>query len=85
LSVKNLFKQTGPGEARSVAGYSDAAIKVKMGYKESPSGGIILSPVAEKTRTIADIQLRLRDFQSVLEEKASIHDNYVFYRDNLSS
>jgi hypothetical protein len=39
-----------------------------------------------RVRTIvAEIQLRLKDFQRVSEQKTSIHDNYVFYRDILSS
>jgi hypothetical protein len=92
LRIKNRFKPSNPGDARRVVGYRDVSIKVKIGYKESPNGSIIFAPVKEWSenrvivRTIvAEIQLRLRDFQNVLEQKTSIHDNYVFYRDILSS
>jgi hypothetical protein len=92
LRVKNRFKPPSAGDARSVVGYRDVSIKVKIGYKESPSGCIIFSPVKEwaensvRVRTIvAEIQLRLKDFQRVSEQKTSIHANYVFYRDILSA
>lgn len=93
LRIKNRFQPLGEGDTRRVAGYRDVSIKLRFGHKESPSGRVTFVPVREwaldgggSVRTIVtEIQLRLKDFQSVLEQKSSIHDNYAFYRDILSS
>jgi hypothetical protein len=92
LRVKNRFQPSGTENSGRVVGYRDVSIKVKFGYKESPSGSVNFVPVIEWTakssrvRTIVtEIQLRLKDFQTIFEQKSSTHDNYVFYRDILSS
>lgn len=91
LRIKNRFQSETANSGR-VIGYRDVSIKVKFGYKESPNGSICFVPVLEWTsnssrvRTIVtEIQLRLKDFQTIFEQKTTIHDNYVFYRDILSS
>jgi hypothetical protein len=92
LRIKNRFQPSETANSGRVIGYRDVSIKVKFGYKESPNGSICFVPVLEWTsnssrvRTIVtEIQLRLKDFQTIFEQRTTIHDNYVFYRDILSS
>ena len=99
LRIKNRFQPEGDTASARVMGYRDVSIKVKFGYKESPSGSINFVSVQEwigrsssssssssSIRTIVtEIQLRLQDFQSILETDPSVHNNYVFFRDILSS
>jgi hypothetical protein len=99
LRIKNRFQPEGDTASARVIGYRDVSIKVKFGYKESPSGSINFVSVQEwigrssssssnssSIRTIVtEIQLRLHDFQSILDTDPSVHNNYVFFRDILSS
>jgi hypothetical protein len=92
LRIKNRFQPLEGTETTRVMGYRDVSIKLRFGHKESDSGCINFVPVQEwssssgTVRTmVAEIQLRLKDFQNVLEKKSCIHENYAVYRDILSS
>jgi hypothetical protein len=90
LRIKNRFEPMRNADTGRGVGYRDVSIKLRFGHKETPNGSVHFVPVQEwnssRVRTLVmEIQLRLKDFQAVIEQKTSVHDNYVFYRDILSS
>jgi hypothetical protein len=90
LRIKNRFEPMRDSDTGRGVGYRDVSIKLRFGHKETPNGSVHFVPVQEwnssRVRTLVmEIQLRLKDFQAVIEQKTSVHDNYVFYRDILSS